>query len=87
MKSVGVADLKSHLSEHLRDVRRGEVVTVLDRSTPVARLVPIVETAGPLAVRSPRAGAPAPGRVALPPRLRADVDAVAILLEDRRADR
>ena len=87
MKSVGVAELKSHLSEHLRNVRRGEVVTVLDRSTPVARLVPVSGPGEPLVTRPPRPGAGAPGRVPLPPRLPPPVDVVALLLEERQGDR
>ena len=87
MKSVGVAELKSHLSEHLRNVRRGEVVMVLDRSTPVARLVPVSGPGEPLVTRQPRPGAGAPGRVPLPPRLAPPVDVVALLLEERQGDR
>jgi antitoxin (DNA-binding transcriptional repressor) of toxin-antitoxin stability system len=41
--------LKAHLSEHLRAIRKGRTLTVLDRGTPVARLVPV--EAGPLEVR------------------------------------
>ena len=37
---VGIAELKARLSEHLRAVRKGRTVTVLDRDTPVARIVP-----------------------------------------------
>ncbi len=40
MKTVKIADLKAHLSEHLRAVRAGETLTVLDRERPVARIVP-----------------------------------------------
>jgi len=40
MKKVGIADLKERLSEHLRKVRRGQTLTVLDRETPIARIVP-----------------------------------------------
>jgi prevent-host-death family protein len=40
MNKVGIADLKARLSEHLRRVRRGQTLTVLDRETPVARIVP-----------------------------------------------
>jgi prevent-host-death family protein len=40
MKAVGVAELKSHLSEHLRNVRRGHSVTVMDRDTPIAVIIP-----------------------------------------------
>lgn len=40
MKEVGIADLKARLSEHLRAVWKGRTLTVLDRDTPVARIVP-----------------------------------------------
>jgi prevent-host-death family protein len=40
MRKVGIADLKAHLSEHLRKVRAGRTLTVLDRDTPVAQIVP-----------------------------------------------
>jgi antitoxin (DNA-binding transcriptional repressor) of toxin-antitoxin stability system len=49
MRTVGIADLKAHLSEHLRAIRKGRTLTVLDRDTPVARLVPV--EAGPLEIR------------------------------------
>lgn len=49
MKTVGIADLKAHLSQHLRSVRKGRTLTVMDRDSPVARLVPI--EAGTLEVR------------------------------------
>ena len=45
-----MADLKAHLSEHLRRVRRGRTLTVLDRNTPVARIVPY-DAEAPLEVR------------------------------------
>ena len=41
MSAVRISELKAHLSEHLRAARRGEVVTVLDRQTPIAKIVPI----------------------------------------------
>ena len=37
---VGIADLKARLSEHLRKVRGGRILTVLDRDTPIAQIVP-----------------------------------------------
>ena len=37
MKQVGIAELKSRLSEYLRAVRRGETIYVLDRETAVAQ--------------------------------------------------
>jgi prevent-host-death family protein len=41
MSTVKIADLKSWLSEHLRKVRAGRSMTILDRNYPTARLVPI----------------------------------------------
>jgi prevent-host-death family protein len=40
MSDVGIAELKARLSEHLRTVRNGGTLTVLDRDTPIARIVP-----------------------------------------------
>lgn len=40
MQAVKIADLKNNLSRHLARVRRGGELTVLDRDTPVARIVP-----------------------------------------------
>ena len=40
MTTVRIAELKARLSEHLRSVRKGRTLTVLDRDTPVARIVP-----------------------------------------------
>jgi prevent-host-death family protein len=86
MKNVGIADLKAHLSEHLRSVRGGEVITVLDRETPIARIVPHRENEHLLTVRS-RMGGVTLKALRLPPPLRVDVDAVELLLEDRRGGR
>ena len=49
MSDVRIADLKARLSEHLRTVGNGETLTVLDRDTPVARIVPYA--AQPLEIR------------------------------------
>lgn len=84
MDTVRVADLKARLSEHLRAVRRGRTLTVLDRDTPIARIVPYDAEHRPLTVRSPRPGAPPVARVPLPPALRLKVDVVALLAEERQ---
>ena len=86
MITVRVADLKSRLSEHLRKVRAGRTVTVLDRSTPIARIVPYEEHGQSLTVRSPLPGSPALRDVSLPPPLRLRRDIVALLLEERQAE-
>ena len=49
MSNVRIADLKARLSEYLRAVRNGGTLTVLDRDTPIARIVPFA--AQPLEIR------------------------------------
>lgn len=87
MKTVGIAELKARLSEYLRGVRRGHSLTVVDRRTPIARIVPIRESESDLVVRLPEPDGPAPGRVPLPPPLSLEIDVVDLLLEERRNDR
>ena len=40
MKTVKIAELKNHLSEHLRAVEAGSEILVTDRDRPIARIVP-----------------------------------------------
>jgi prevent-host-death family protein len=87
MEGVKVAELKARLSEYLRRVRRGHPVTVLDRDTPIARIVPYDRDAAALTIRRPAAGAGKPSQVRLPPRLKTDVDIVALLMEERQPER
>jgi prevent-host-death family protein len=82
-RSVRVAELKARLSAYLRKVRAGETITVLDRNTPIARLVPI-DSQAPLAVRRSRGGL---HDIPLPPPLALGVDVVDLLLEERQTDR
>lgn len=84
---VKVAELKARLSEYLRRVRRGETVTVLDRETPIARLVPYSADAISLRVRRPDRGSPGLHAIRLPPPLGTGVDVVALLLEERQGER
>ena len=85
MNSIGVAELKAKLSEYLRVVRKGQEVTITDRDQPIARLVPIAGT-GALTIREPTSAYAALADVPLPPPVLTRVDAVALLLEDRRGD-
>jgi len=87
MNGVRIADLKSRLSEHLRKVRAGRTVTVLDRSTPIARIVPYEEPNASLTVRSPLPDAPLLKQIQLPPPLHLRRDIVARLLEERQGER
>ena len=86
MKQVRIAELKARLSEHLRAVRKGETIAVLDRETPVAHLVPIRDRTA-LRIRKPAPGTPPPNRVLLPKPLKTNIDVVQLLLEERQSRR
>ncbi len=83
---VGVAELKARLSEYLRRVRRGEVVTVLDRETEIARIVPL-EDADLLTVRAAAGQARRIADVPLPTPVGREVDVLELLREERQPDR
>ncbi len=79
MSNVRIADLKAHLSQHLRKVRGGRTLTVLDRDTPVARIVPYNPDA-PLEVRrATRKLSDLP----LPSAPPVQTDSLSVLLQDR----
>jgi prevent-host-death family protein len=79
MSDVRIADLKARLSEHLRSVRNGATLTVLDRDKPVARIVPYAPR--PLEIRKASRRV---RDVKLPRKPAKPTDSVALLLEDRR---
>ena len=79
MSDVRIADLKARLSEHLRSVRNGGTVTVLDRDTPVARIIPVAAPA--LEIRKAKRRL---RDLKLPPRPSKRTDSTASLVEDRR---
>jgi prevent-host-death family protein len=79
MTKVGVADLKAHLSQHLRSVRGGRTITVVDRETPVAQIVPY-EIEGALEIRRATRKA---GELRRPAPPRKATDSLAVLLRDR----
>jgi antitoxin (DNA-binding transcriptional repressor) of toxin-antitoxin stability system len=58
----------------------------MDRNTPVARIVPIDESAPTLTIRMPRPGAPRPCDVPLPPPIPGLPDIVEFLREERDAE-
>jgi len=85
MKQVGIADLKAHLSGHLRTVKKGETLLVLDRGTPVARLVPAADPRGGFVTRPPTRDLQSLKRMLKRLRpLDLPVDSLSILVEDRR---
>jgi prevent-host-death family protein len=79
MSKVGIADLKAHLSQYLRRVRGGRTITVVDRGTPVAQIVPY-DVAAALEIRR---ATRRPGEVRLPPPMARATDSLAVLLQDR----
>ena len=87
MSNVRIAELKSRLSEHLRKVRAGRSLTILDRDTPIARIVPWKNGDVSLEVRPRLPGAPKLQKVTLPPPLPFRGDIVKLLMEERQGDR
>ena len=87
MKAIGIAELKARLSEHLREVRRGRSLTILDRKNPVARIVPYEGTSEALRIRRPLSDAPRPCDMALPRPTPLKCDVVDLLLEDHGSGR
>jgi prevent-host-death family protein len=79
MSKVGIADLKAQLSRHLRRVRGGRTITVVDRDTPVARIVPYDAEPALEIRRATRK----PGELRLPPPPPKPTDSLALLLQDR----
>lgn len=73
-----ISELKKHITEELRRIRKGGRVVILDRYQPVAEVVPFGLPSQRLVVRAPR------GPRALPAvKVKAAVDPLDYLLEDR----
>ena len=79
MSKVGIADLKANLSRHLRKVRGGRTLTVLDRETPIAQIVPY-DAEAPLEVRR---ATRRPKDLRLPRAPASTTDSLSVLLQDR----
>jgi prevent-host-death family protein len=79
MMEVRIADLKARLSEYLRSVRNGGTLTVLDRDTPIARIIPFA--AQPIEIRKAKRRL---RDLKLPRKPARRTDSVALLLDDRR---
>jgi prevent-host-death family protein len=78
MGNVRIADLKARLSQHLRSVRKGRTLTVLDRDTPVARIVPYAAESLEIRRATRRLR-----DLKRPPRPSTPTDSLAVLLDDR----
>jgi prevent-host-death family protein len=79
MSKVGIAELKARLSEHLRKVRSGRVVTVFNRDTAIAQIVPYEADASLQVRRATRKARD----LTLPPPPATPTDSLAVLLQDR----
>jgi prevent-host-death family protein len=84
MENVNIAVLKARLSHYVRTARGGETVTILDRDTPVARLVPYTDDVDALPSRAPRRRV---AEVRLPRVRGRGVASLEALLDDRDAER
>ena len=83
-KRVKVGELKAQLSAYIHAVWRGSTVTICDRETPVARLVPYRTQKEALAVRKPTRSL---ANVTLAPAPSGAVDSHAVLRALRQQDR
>lgn len=79
MIKVGIAELKARLRDLLRTVRSGRTLTVLDRNTPVAQIVPYDQGSN-LQVR---AATRKPSSLRLSKATARPTKSVAVLLQDR----
>ena len=84
MKPVKIADLKAHLSEHLRTVEAGAIITVFDRQRPIAQIVPFRGVTGMVEHQPPTRSIQ---DFVVPRRVTTSIDIVEDLLEERRQDR
>lgn len=85
--SVQIARLKAGLSAYLRTVRKGRELVVMDRRTPVARILPYVEGPHRLERRPPLEGAATLDALDLPPFPVSLPDVMDVLLDDRESGR
>mgnify|MGYP001567304009 CR=1 FL=1 len=80
MKTISVSKFKAHLSAELSKVRKGQTLVITDHDFPVAQVSPYEPENQLSIVRATRK----PGTVRMDHGIHIDVDAVALLLEDRQ---
>ena len=66
MSTVGVKQLKDHLTEYLRHTKQGEEVIVTERGTPIALIQPIKSADKAASLEAKLARLAAQGAVTLP---------------------
>ncbi len=65
MSTVGIRDLKNHLTAYLRRTRKGEELIVTDRGKPIAVIQPIQSTTQPVSLDARLAKLAAEGLITL----------------------
>lgn len=85
MGPVRIAQFKSRLSHYLSCVRKGDEIVVMDRRTPIARVVPYGGAASMLAMTPARSSPKLFRKLKIPPPPRG-TDSLKALIEDRRDD-
>lgn len=90
LTTVGIRELKTHLSKYVRQVKSGDTIVITDHGKPVGRIVPVEQTLEEkiLALRDSGFLEWSGEKLSLDPippavKLRDDVLASDLLLEDR----
>ncbi len=84
MKSVKIAQFKAELGKFLRFVRQGEEVVVLDRSTPIARVLPFeTKDNNDLEIEEPLESSKSVFEISLDPVRGIKTDSLRFLAEER----
>ncbi|MBI2605818.1 MAG: type II toxin-antitoxin system prevent-host-death family antitoxin [Deltaproteobacteria bacterium] len=84
MKSVKIAQFKAELGKYLRFVRRGEEVVVMDRSTPIARVLPLeTKGEGGLEIEEPLEASKSVFEISLDPVRGVKTNSLKFLMEER----
>ena len=87
MRDVRIAELKAKLSQYLRLVRGGNEVRVLDRDTPVARIIQERPGLRRLEIRKARYPWKTIYDLPRPPRMHVKTDSLSVLLAMRKDHR
>jgi prevent-host-death family protein len=79
-----IAEFKAHLGQYLRQVKNGQAITLLDRNTPVACVLPHAQKPGKLSVQK---ASLKPEQFKLTAPFRKQVDVLHYLSEERTGHR
>jgi len=82
MTKVKIAQLKTHLSGYLKQVRQGKEIIVTERDNPIARILPFKKEKEKLVIIPAKEPWKTFKDIIIPPAL-PGIDSLKILLEDR----